>query len=61
MKDQSPYTVDLESSKVAFLNDMANRHGLADMGKAIRCLIEYAREHPERHEEIFGEVRCHDC
>jgi hypothetical protein len=61
MKDQKPFTVDLESGKVQFLEEMARRYGLPDPGKAVRCLINYAREHPDRHDEIFAEVRCLDC
>ena len=40
---------------------MAQQFGLPDAGKAIRCLINYARENPSRHAEIFDEVRCLDC
>jgi hypothetical protein len=61
MKDASAFSVDLESAKVKFLQEMAQRFGLPDAGKAIRCLIDYAREHPDLHATIFGEVRCVDC
>lgn len=61
MKDQRPFTVTLESGKVQFLEEVARKYGLPDAGKAIRCLINYAREHPDRHEDIFAEVRCLDC
>jgi hypothetical protein len=40
---------------------MANTYRLEDIGKAVRCLVNYARENPDRHEEIFGQVRCLDC
>jgi hypothetical protein len=61
MKDATPHTVELESEKVQFLGDMAKKYGLPDLAKAIRCLINYARENPDRHDEIFAEVRCLDC
>ncbi len=61
MKDLAPHTVPLESDKVKFLEQMASTYHLDDIGKAVRCLINYARENPDRHEEIFGEVRCLDC
>lgn len=61
MKDQKPFTVELESAKVRFLEEMARKYGLPDVGKAIRCLVNYARENPDRHENIFAEVRCLDC
>ena len=60
-KDGTSYPIELEAGKVAFLEQMAAAHRLPDIGKAIRCLINYAREHPERHAEIFEELRCLDC
>lgn len=61
MKDARPYTIELETEKVQFLEEMARTHALPDIGKAVRCLINYAREHPDKHEEIFADVRCLDC
>lgn len=60
-KDTKPYPIELETAKLQFLEEVAQRHGLPDVGKAVRCLVNYAREHPERHAEIFDEVRCEDC
>jgi hypothetical protein len=60
-KDATAFSVDLETEKIEFLQKMAKQFGLPDEGKAVRCLINYAREHPERHAEIFDEVRCLDC
>jgi hypothetical protein len=60
-KDGTPFTVELETEKIEFLQTMAQKFGLPDAGKAIRCLINYARENPDRHSEIFDEVRCLDC
>ena len=34
---------------------------VADIGKAVRCLVNYARENPDRRDDIFGEIRCLDC
>jgi hypothetical protein len=61
MKDPSPYTIELESEKVQFLEEMSSKYGLPDMGKAVRCLVNYARENPEKLDDIFSEVRCLDC
>jgi hypothetical protein len=61
MKDGKPYTFELESGKVEFLEQIVRTYGLPDLGKAIRCLINYAREHPAELDAIFGEVRCLDC
>ena len=61
MKDQTDQTISLESAKVEFLEQMAQTYGLPDIGKAVRCLIDYARENPDRQASIFAEVRCVDC
>jgi hypothetical protein len=61
MKDARPCSVELESEKIAFLEQMVAAHGLSDIGKAIRCLINYARENPEQQQAIFAEIRCMDC
>lgn len=61
MKDARVCSIELESEKIAFLEQMAAAHGLPDIGKAVRCLINYARETPDAHEAIFAEVRCLDC
>ena len=61
MKDQQSYSIEMEPSKAEFLEEMARQYSLPDIGKAVRCLINYARENPEKTDEIFGEVRCVDC
>jgi hypothetical protein len=61
MKDGKPYSFELESGKVEFLEQIVRTYGLPDVGKAIRCLINYAREHPAELDAIFAEVRCLDC
>jgi hypothetical protein len=61
MKDKTQQNIPLELEKVQFLQQMANAYGLEDVGKAVRCLVNFARENPDRHEEIFGQVRCLDC
>ena len=61
MKDPQPRTIELESGKVQFLEEMVAKYGLPDIGKAVRCLVNYARENPDRLDEIFDEIRCADC
>jgi hypothetical protein len=61
MKDLTPQTIELESEKVKFLEEMSTKYELADIGKAIRCLVNYARENPDRLDDIFAEIRCLDC
>jgi hypothetical protein len=61
MKDKVQQTVSLEAEKIAFLQQMAKAYHLSDIGKAVRCLINYARENPDKQNDIFSEVRCLDC
>ena len=61
MKDAQACSIELETEKVAFLKGVAEAYDLPDIGKAVRCLVNYARENPDKHQAIFGEVRCLDC
>jgi hypothetical protein len=61
VKNAEACPIELESEKVAFLQQMADAYGLPDIGKAVRCLVNYARENPDKQETIFNEVRCLDC
>jgi hypothetical protein len=61
MKDPKAYPIEMESEKMQFLEAMSAKYGLTDPGKAVRCLINYARENPDKHSDIFAEVRCLDC
>ncbi len=61
MKATASQTIELEPAKVEFLEQIVKTYNLPDIGKAIRCLINYARENTDRHEAIFSEVRCLDC
>ena len=58
---KATYSLQLQPAKMVFLEEAAKTHKLPDAGKALRCLIDYAREHPELHAEIFGEIHCVDC
>ena len=61
MKDTQAYPIELETAKKQFLDETAAKYGLSDAGKVIRCLINYARENPDKHADMFDEVRCLDC
>ena len=61
MKDSQPRQIDLDAAMVAYLDEMAKKYSLPDTGKAVRCLINYARENPDKSNEIFDEVRCLEC
>ena len=61
MKDAVSQTVELGTEKIDFLKEMVEAYSLPDTAKVIRCLINYARDNPDKHEAIFAEVRCLDC
>jgi hypothetical protein len=61
MKDYQPRQIELDSTMVEYLEDVAKKYSLSDMGKAVRCLVNYARENPDKSTEIFDEVRCTGC
>ena len=61
MKDAKAQPIELSSEMVEFLQNAAQQHGLPDVGKAVRCLVNYARENPDKAQDIFGEFRCLDC
>jgi hypothetical protein len=56
-----PRPVPLKPAMVQFLDEVTKSYKLEDAGKAIRCLVNYARENPDKRDEIFTEVRCSDC
>ena len=61
MSELQDQTVPLKPGQIAFLAEVAKTFNLDDPAKVLRCLVNYAREHPDRHDDIFGEVRCLDC
>jgi hypothetical protein len=61
MKEYQPREIELDATMVAFLEEMAQKYALPDSGKAMRCLINYARENPGKLDDIFSEIRCIEC
>ena len=61
MKDFQTREIQLNSAMIEFLDAAAKQYGLSDIGKTVRCLVNYARENPDRAKDIFDEVRCLDC
>jgi len=53
--------IQLKPEQAAFIDEAVKAFNLDDAGKAVRILINYARENPEKRDEIFTEVRCSDC
>ena len=61
VKDKATYSIELEKSMHGFLEEMVEKHSLTDVDKAIRCLVNYAREETAAQDSIFGDIRCLDC
>ena len=61
MNDKQTTPVDLKPEMIQFLNEMTQTYKLDDPGKAVRCLVSYARENTDKLDEIFSEVRCTSC
>jgi hypothetical protein len=61
VKDAKAFPIELESEKAQFLEEIVAKYSLPDAGKAVRCLINYARDNPDKHADIFEEVRCSAC
>ncbi len=61
MKQKGTYSIELEEAMHTFLEQMAEKYGLEDVSKAVRCLVNYARDEPEKLDDIFEEIRCLDC
>jgi hypothetical protein len=61
VKDYQTREIQLNSAMIEFLEAAAKQHGLPDIDKTVRCLVNYARENPDRAGDIFDEVRCLDC
>lgn len=54
--------VQLKPDQVAYLDEAVKAFELPDTGKALRILINYARENPDKRNEIFGDIHCTgDC
>ena len=55
------YEIELKEFQKEYLSNMAEKYDLPDMGKAIRCLIDYAIDDGSLEVDIFKLERCHSC
>ena len=55
------YQIDIHDIQIEYLNQIVKKHQLNDIGKAIRCLINYSIESEKYEEEIFDTERCINC
>ena len=62
MSDLQTREFQLKPGQSEFLEQSAKQFNLEDSGKALRCLINYARENPDKRDEIFNQIHCTgDC
>ena len=54
--------IPLKPEQAAYLDEAVKAFSLDDAGKAVRILINYARENPDKRNEIFSQIHCTgDC
>ncbi|MBY0585875.1 hypothetical protein K2X85_01800 [bacterium] len=54
-------SLELYEDDIAYLKEMVVKYNLADIGKAVRCLVNHAKEKAEQEKDIFDTIRCHHC
>ena len=55
------YEIELKDFQKEYLLGISEKYDLPDIGKAIRCLIDFAIEMEDQESEIFKLERCHSC
>ncbi|MGQ4809077.1 hypothetical protein NKDENANG_02473 [Candidatus Entotheonellaceae bacterium PAL068K] len=60
-KDKEMYSLELEKDMMEFMEQMTTQYDLPDVSKAVRCLINYARDVDGIQDAIFAEMRCLSC
>ena len=54
--------IQLKPDQIAYLDEAVKSFGLPDAAKALRILINYAKENPDKRDEIFSDIHCTgDC
>ena len=54
--------IQLKPDQIAYLDEAVKTFGLPDTAKALRILINYAKENPDKRDEIFSDIHCTgDC
>ena len=60
-KDKALYSFELEKDMMVFIEEMTAKYNLPDVSKAMRCMVNHAREVETAQEDIFAEIRCLSC
>jgi hypothetical protein len=54
--------IQLKPDQIVYLDEAVTAFGLENAAKAVRILINYAKENPDKRNEIFGDIHCTgDC
>jgi len=59
--DKATYSIVLEKDMMWFLEQMTTKYDISDVSKAVRCLVNYARDVETARDDIFAEIRCKYC
>ena len=57
------HAIELKEFQLEYLEKIVADYDIPDIGKAVRCLIDYAIEEKdkEKEKEFFQLERCHSC
>ena len=58
---RTEYEVELKDFQKEYLDGIKDKHDIPDIGKVIRCLIDFSVDRDDLETEIFAFERCHSC
>jgi DNA polymerase/3'-5' exonuclease PolX len=61
MSEKTSESIELHQADIDYLKEMARKYKLPDIGKAVRCLINHAREQTDLEKDIYDTIRCPHC
>lgn len=61
MSIKEVYSIELNETQYQCLEQMVEKYSLEDVSKAVRCLVNYLRDEPDKQEAVFEQIRCLDC
>ena len=53
--------IELKRGHYEYLEKIAEKHGMPDVSKALRVLVNFAMHEADEEDRIFGQSRCTDC
>jgi len=55
------YSIDLHDKQVDYLKEVVKEYQINDLGKVIRCLVNFSIESEDLKDIIFDKERCINC